>query len=319
MTWPGSLVAQLQAAWSTSYRDALTDPAVEAVVIATPTPFHAEMVIGAARAGKHAFCEKPLLIDERGGRAAAAAMEKAGRRLQVGFQRRFDPDWMAAKRCIQTGELGAVRLLRISHRNRAHPHGGSSERLGSLFVDMSVHDMDSARWLVGEVAEVSAFADGETAVTVLRFDNGGLGVIDNTRSAGYGFECPADVMGTDSTLRIGTTSRAPDIERLTEDGLLVPLPADHIERHRVAYLEEMREFARCLEDGEPTAVGGRTPWLRSRSLWPPSGGAALITGATSGIGLACAGPLPRPAGVWRSWAAARTGSPRPRQTCGAGL
>ena len=250
------LGAELQAAWSTSYRDALTDPAVEAVVIATPTPLHAEMVIGAARAGKHAFCEKPLSIDERGGRAAAAAMEKAGRRLQVGFQRRFDPDWMAAKRCIQTGELGAVRLLRISHRNRAHPHGGSSERLGSLFVDMSVHDMDSARWLVGEVAEVSAFADGETAVTVLRFDNGGLGVIDNTRSAGYGFECTAEVMGTDSTLRIGTTSRAPDIERLTEDGLLVPLPADHIERHRVAYLEEMREFARCLEDGEPTAVGG---------------------------------------------------------------
>jgi myo-inositol 2-dehydrogenase / D-chiro-inositol 1-dehydrogenase len=250
------LGAELQAAWSTSYRDALTDPAVQAVVIATPTPLHAEMVVGAARAGKHAFCEKPLSLDEQGGRAAAAAMEQARRRLQVGFQRRFDPDWMAAKKCIEAGELGSVRLLRISHRNRAHPHGGSGERLGSLFVDMSVHDMDSARWLVGEVAEVSAFADGETAVTVLRFENGALGVIDNTRSAGYGFECSAEVMGTDSTLRIGTGSRAPDIERLTEDGLLVPLPADHIERHRAAYLEEMREFVRCLEGGEPTAVGG---------------------------------------------------------------
>jgi predicted dehydrogenase len=174
----------------------------------------------------------------------------------VGFQRRFDPDWMAAKDRIDAGEVGAVRLLRISHRNRAHPHGGSTERLGSLFVDMAVHDMDCARWLVGEVTQVSAFGDGETAVTVLRFESGALGVVDNTRTAGYGFECAAEVMGTDATLRIGTGSRAPDVERLTEDGLLVPLPADHIERHRTAYLEEMRQFVRCVEDGEPPAVGG---------------------------------------------------------------
>jgi predicted dehydrogenase len=250
------LGAELRASWSTSYRDALTDPAVDAVVIATPTPNHAEMVVDAARAGKHAFCEKPLSIDEQSGRAAAAAMKRSRRRLQVGFQRRFDPDWMAAKQRIDAGEVGDVRLLRISHRNRAHPHGRSTRRLGSLFVDMSVHDMDSARWLVGEVAEVSAFGDDETAVTVLRFENGALGVVDNTRTAGYGFDCTAEVMGTDSTLRIGSSSRAPDIERLTEDGLLVPLPADHIERHRTAYLEELRDFVRCLENGEPPAVGG---------------------------------------------------------------
>jgi predicted dehydrogenase len=250
------LGAELQASWSTSYQDALIDPAVEAVVIATPTPRHADMVVDAARAGKHVFCEKPLSLDEQSGSAAAAAMERAERRLQVGFQRRFDPDWMAAKERIDAGEVGAVRLLRISHRNRAHPHGGSTERLGSLFVDMSVHDMDSARWLVGEVAEVSAFGDDETAVTVLRFENRALGVIDNTRTAGYGFDCTAEVMGADSTLRIGTTSRVPDIERLTDAGLLVPLPADHIERHRAAYLEEMRQFVGCLEDGEPPAVGG---------------------------------------------------------------
>src|SRR6266545_7420673 len=121
---------------------------------------------------------------------------------------------------------------------------------------MAVHDMDCARWLVGEVAQVSAFGDGETAVTVLRFESGALGVVDNTRSAGYGFECAAEVMGTDATLRIGTGSGAQNIERLTEDGLLVPLPADHIERHRTAYLEEIRQFVRCIEDGEPPAVGG---------------------------------------------------------------
>jgi predicted dehydrogenase len=121
---------------------------------------------------------------------------------------------------------------------------------------MSVHDMDSARWLVGEVAEARAFGDGETAVIVLGFENGALGVIDNTRRAGYGFECSAEVMGADSTLRIGTGNRAPDVERLTADGLVVGLPADHIERHRPAYLEEMRQFVECLEAGRAPRVGG---------------------------------------------------------------
>jgi predicted dehydrogenase len=121
---------------------------------------------------------------------------------------------------------------------------------------MSVHDMDSARWLAGEVAEVSAFGDDETAVIVLRFEGGALALIDNTRSAGYGFECAAEVMGTRATLRIGTNGRAPDLERLTGEGRLSPLPGDHIERHRAAYLEEMRQFVRCLEEGRPPRVGG---------------------------------------------------------------
>src|SRR3954453_16651489 len=189
------LGTELRASWSTSYRDALADPAVDAVVIATPTPAHAQMVIDAAGASKHAFCEKPLSLDERSGRAAARAMERAGRALQVGFHRRFDADWLAPKELVDAGEVGRVLLLRISHRNRAHPHGGSAERLGSLFVDMSVHDMDSARWMCGGGAGVGGFGCGETAVTVLRFESGALGVIDNTRNAVYGFECAAEVMG----------------------------------------------------------------------------------------------------------------------------
>jgi predicted dehydrogenase len=249
------LAAELQVAWSTSLGEALRDPAVAAVVIATPSPRHAEMVLDGARAGKHVFCEKPLSLDEESGRCAAAAIERAGLCLQVGFQRRFDPDWMAAKRRIDAGEIGAIRLLRISHRNRAHPHGGSTDRLGSLFVDMTVHDMDSARWLAGDVVEANAFGDAETAVIVLRFANGALGVIDNTRVAGYGFECAAEVMGSNSTLRIGTRGGSPDVELLTRSGRQVELPADHVERHRAAYLEELRDFVRCVEAGRRPAVG----------------------------------------------------------------
>ena len=248
------LGAELGAAWSASFDDALGAPAVHAVVIATPTPLHAGMVGDCARAGKHVLCEKPLSLDERSGREAAAAMRRAGCRLQVGFQRRFDRDWLAAKRLIESGEIGDLRLLRISHRNRVHPHGGSSERLGSLFADMVVHDMDAARWLAGEVAEVSARGDHESAVVLLRFESGALGLVDITRTAAYGFECSAELVGTRGTLRIGG-SRA-GVERLTPQGSIVALAQDHIERHRAAYLEEVRQFVDCVESGREPRAGG---------------------------------------------------------------
>lgn len=257
------LAGELGVAWSTSYADALADPAVDAVVIATPTPLHARMVGEAAAGGVHVFCEKPLALDVTDARTAADLMHAAGRCLQVGFQRRFDPDWLAAKRCLDAGEVGRVELFRVSHRNRGHPHGGATDSLGSLFVDMTVHDMDSARWLVGEVSSVDAFAtrraggaDVETAVVVLRFENGALGVIDNTRVAGYGFECSAELMGAESTLRIGTHHCSPDIQRLTAAGLSTELPGDHIQRHRAAYRAELRHFAECARSGRPSGVGG---------------------------------------------------------------
>jgi predicted dehydrogenase len=235
--------AELGVPWSGSYEDSLADTAVAAVVIATPTPLHAEMVERAAGAGRHVFCEKPLSLDVEGGERATEAARASGVRLQVGFQRRFDPDFVAAKRQIDAAEIGTVRLLRISHRNRVPPHRtGLTERLGSLFVDMTIHDFDSARWLVGEVAEVSAFGAGDMALTVLRFDSEALGVIDNTRSAGYGFECSAELVGSEATLRIGSNRR--------------PLPADHIQRHRTAYLDELRHFVACIRSGAQPCVGG---------------------------------------------------------------
>ena len=131
---------------STSFETALEDPALAAVVIATPSPLHAEMVEQAARAGKHVFCEKPLSLDVASGERAAATAASAGVSLQVGFQRRFDADFVDARRRIAAGEVGDVLLLRISHRNRVPPHMGAlSARLGSPFVDMTIHDFDTAR------------------------------------------------------------------------------------------------------------------------------------------------------------------------------
>jgi myo-inositol 2-dehydrogenase/D-chiro-inositol 1-dehydrogenase len=247
---------ELGVPWSTAYEDALGDSGVAAVVLATPTPLHAEMAERAARAAKHVFCEKPLSLEPGSGRAASAAAEAAGVCLQVGFQRRFDADFLAAKARVDAGELGRVQLLRISHRNRVPPHEGDlSDRLGGPFVDMTIHDFDTARWLVGEIAEVNAFASGRSGVVVARFENGALGVIDNTRSAVYGFECAVELMGDRSTIRVGWEPRAP-VEQLTPDGRIAPLPADHVERHREAYVEELRHFIACVRSGTPPAVGG---------------------------------------------------------------
>jgi predicted dehydrogenase len=247
---------ELGAEWSTSYRKAVTDPAVDAVLIATPTPLHAEMVEQAAAAGKHVFCEKPLSLDLEGGRRASAAASAAGIGLQVGFQRRFDPDFVEAKRRIDAGDVGNPLLLRLSHRNRVPPHAGAlGERLGGPLVDMTIHDFDTALWLVGGVKEVRAFATPDTTIVVARFENGALGVIDNTRRAGYGFECAAELVGTRSTLRIGWDRRACGVQRLASGELLERLPVDHIECHHAAYLGELRHFIACVRSGAEPAVG----------------------------------------------------------------
>jgi predicted dehydrogenase len=242
---------------SSSFDAALEDPGVAAIVIATPTPVHAEMVEQAAGAAKHVFCEKPLSLDLASGERAAQAATAAGVILQVGFQRRFDAGFLDARRRIAAGQLGDVLILRISHRNRVPPHEGAlSGRMGSPFVDMTIHDFDTALWLAGPVSELSAFASTDSTLAVLRFESGALGVIDNTRRAGYGFECAAELVGTRSTLRVGEHARASGVEQLTAAGSLTELPADHIERHRTAYLEELRHFVACVRSGTRPAVGG---------------------------------------------------------------
>ena len=253
----GAAAAELGVAWSASYENALDDAAVDAVVIATPTPLHARMVEEAAAAGKHAFCEKPLSLEVESGRTATAAAEDAGIALQVGFQRRFDPDFQAARAQIEAGDLGELQLLRIAHRNRVPPHRGElAARLGSAFVDMTIHDFDTARWLAGEIVDVSAFTSARTNVVVARFASGALGVIDNTRAAAYGFDCAVELMGTRSTLRIGWGTSTAGVEHLTKQGRIARLPADHLERHGAAYAEELRHFVACVGSGTRPAVGG---------------------------------------------------------------
>jgi predicted dehydrogenase len=253
---------ELDVPWVESYAELLDG--TEAVAIATPTGLHAEMVEAAATAGRAVFCEKPLSLDRDTSLRAIEATERAGVALQVGFHRRFDPDWVAVAARIQAGELGRITLLRTSLRDMIPPDPAFLASSGGFFADMTVHDLDMARWLAGEVVEVSAHgaaldpafaAAGEldTAAVVLRFASGALGLIDNARAAGYGYECSTEVMGTLATARIDTP-RGP--QWLTPGQAARPLPRDFAERFPLAYVEELDAFARCVRDGgEPLATG----------------------------------------------------------------
>jgi predicted dehydrogenase len=233
-------------AWWTSLEPALEDPRVDGVVIAVPTGLHCELVELVASAGRHVLCEKPLGFQVEAARRAMEAATAAGVELQVGYQRHFDPDWVALRDALEGGELGSLRLLRCSHRDARPP----AAALGDLFVDVAAHDLEAARWLGGEVAEVFALprrADGVEAPVVaaaiaLRFESGALGVIDVCRDARYGFECSAELVGSQATARTGYWHRRGEVELLRDGRASAWVSADHAERHVAAYVAQLEHF-----------------------------------------------------------------------------
>lgn len=257
--------AEFDVPWTTSY-DELLDR-VGAVAIASPTGTHAPLTAQAAAAGRHVFCEKPISLDRATTVATVEAAEEAGIVFQVGFHRRSDPDWAAAAARIRAGELGEVTLFRTSLRDMTPPDPAFLSGSGGFFLDVVVHDLDVARWMVGEVVEVhahgaasdpafAALGDIDTAVTVLRFANGALGVIDNSRSARYGYECSTEVMGTLATARIDAP-HVRGVEWRTPGLASRDLARDFEERYPWAYAAELDAFARAVRDGTPPLVTGR--------------------------------------------------------------
>jgi len=215
---------------TTDHRALLADGSVQAVVIATPNDTHGDLIREAARAGKHVFCEKPLALDLASADAALAEAAGQGVKLQIGFQRRFDPAYREARRAIADGELGAVELIVGTTRDPRPPGLAQLRRSGGLFTDTTIHDLDSVRFLTGlEVVEVFAtgstlvlpgggdgFAD--TAVTALRLESGALAVISNSLRAAYGYEVSTEVMGERGKIAVGY-ERQTAVRRLTAEGV----------------------------------------------------------------------------------------------------
>ena len=253
--------------WSTSYEDLLQDPELEAIVVASPTPLHAEMAEAAAAAGKHVFCEKPVSLELGPTEQVIEAVRDAGIKMQVGFHRRFDPDYRAAQKKISSGHIGEVYLFRTSLRDMRSPGFDYIKGSGGFFADVTVHDFDAARWLVGEIADVTAVGaalsdpgfeeagDIDNAIITLRFEGGALGVIDNSRVAGYGYECSSEIIGHRGTLRVGGHRRVA-VETLTPGRSCRDYVSNFVERFFDAYREEMEHFARAVRGEVEPGPGG---------------------------------------------------------------
>jgi len=257
------------------YHRILDDPEIEAIVICSSTDTHAKIIMEAAAAGKQIFCEKPIALDLNKIDQALAAVARAGIKLQVGFQRRFDPSFRRARELIAAGKIGEPHLLRITSRDPQPPPLEYLKVSGGIFLDMTIHDFDMARYLLqDEVEEVQAFGsvliepeigelgDLDTAITTLRFRNGTLGAIDNSRRAVYGYDQRVEVFGSQGMVVVA--NRTPEATALSDaGGVHGPLPLHFfVERYREAYLEELRAFLKAiLEDREPEVTGrdGRVP------------------------------------------------------------
>ena len=214
-------------AWTTSYDDLVNDPDIEGIIIATPSTLHLEHIKRAAAAGKHIFVEKPIALSQQDNYSAITVAKEHCVRLQVGLQLRFDPTFLELKHLIEGGALGSIYQLHITHRDYRPRDPDFIATSGGLFADVTVHDLDLARFFVGEITEVTAFGgslspgfrqlgDIDNAIVALRFESGALGVIDNCRVAGYGFDLFAEVLGSKATVRATLPGKKGGIEILSD-------------------------------------------------------------------------------------------------------
>ena len=249
------------------YRDILSDPEIDAVLICSPTNTHATLSIEAARAGKHVFCEKPIDLSVPRIRDVIDAVDAAGIKMQVGFNRRFDHNFARIRELVRDGSLGDVQLLRITSRDPGPPPISYVKVSGGMFMDMTIHDFDMAVFQVASpVVEVYATAavlvdpaigeagDVDTAVLVLKFANGAIGVIDNSRKAAYGYDQRLEVFGSKGAATAqndtATTVQVSTAESVTMDKPLYFF----LERYMASFSEEMRQFVDAVLDDGPTPV-----------------------------------------------------------------
>ncbi len=267
----------------TDPRRIFDDPDIDAVLICSSTDTHADFIEQAAAAGKHVFCEKPIHLDLERIDRALAAVEEAGVKLQIGFNRRFDPNFRRARDMVASGAIGEPHLVRITSRDPAPPPIDYIKVSGGIFLDMTIHDFDMARFLVGEeVSEIYATGgvmidpaigeagDIDTALVTLKYRNGVLGTIDNSRKAVYGYDQRVEVFGSGGVIVVDNVR--PDTATLVDEkGRHSAKPVYFfVERYTESYLAEIKSFLEAVrEDRTPEVTGrdGRIPVVMGYAAW----------------------------------------------------
>ena len=240
----------------------LVDRGVDALVIAAATPAHAELIHLALDAGLPCFCEKPIALDLETTDAVVEHVDRTGTMLQMGFQRRFDPGYTAAREAVDPGRLGRLYLVRLAGHDPAPPHEGYVPESGGIFRDLHIHDFDVLRWLTGrEVVEVYAdgsvladpmferYGDVDTAAAVLRLDDGALAILSGTRHDPLGYDIRTELFGSGDSIAVGLDRHTP--LRSVEHDVAAPTDAypDFMHRFDAAYRRELGAFVAAASNG----------------------------------------------------------------------
>lgn len=245
-------------------------PHLDAVLIASPANLHVEQIKAASEADKAIFCEKPIGLSEEEILDALNTVQTNNTLLQLGFNRRFDPNFAYLQKQVQDGEIGAVHIVKITSRDPECPTKEYCESSGGMFMDMSIHDFDMARFLTqSEVVEVyatgavlinldfEALHDVDTAIIQMRFANGALGVIDNSRQAVYGYDQRIEVFGKEGML-LATNQLTHSVSYYSNTGTEQANPQYFfLERYHEAFRAELRSFYDAWLNNKPSPVSGK--------------------------------------------------------------
>lgn len=248
---------------------ALADPEVTAVVVASSTDTHADLIEASARAGKAIFCEKPIDLDSARVGDCLAVVAETGTPLMLGFNRRFDPTFAALRKRLLAGEVGDVEQVVITSRDPGPPPVDYIKVSGGLFRDMMIHDLDIARWLLGEAPTrvfatgaclvdpaIGAAGDIDTATVVLTTKRGTQAVITNSRRAAYGYDQRVEVLGSRGMLQAGNRTETA-VLAATADAVSTDKPMHFfLERYAEAYRLELDAFIRAVAEGRAPDPGG---------------------------------------------------------------
>ena len=281
-----------------SVDEILSDDAIEAVLIASPTCTHADLLEASAKAGKPVFCEKPIDLSLERVDQCAAAIAACGVPIQIGFNRRFDPGHRAARQALEAGEIGDLHQVIITSRDPAIPPRAYLESAGGLFRDMTIHDFDLARFMLGEEPEEvfaiagplgdpelgAALDENDTAMIVMRTASGKMCHINNSRSAAYGYDQRVELLGNSGMLI--SDNRKPHEMRqytATQTETAQPYLYFFIERYHEAFVAELEAFMDAVEQGVPCQVqfedGRRALMLAEAAYQSLQSGAMVKVGA----------------------------------------
>ncbi|QUI24021.1 inositol 2-dehydrogenase [Vallitalea pronyensis] len=251
------------------YHKILEDKEIDAVLVCSSTDTHAQISIEAAEAGKHIFCEKPIDYDLDRINHVLEVVEKAGVKFQVGFNRRFDHNFDRINKVTKDGVIGEPHIIKITSRDPEPPPIAYVKVSGGIFFDMAIHDFDMARFQAGcEATEVYAIGDSlvdpeigkagdvDTAITTIKFENGAMAVIDNSRRAAYGYDQRVEVFGSKGSIEARNDTETNTIIR-TADNVASDKPLYFfLERYMGSFVEEMKQFFAAIEnDTEPPVKG----------------------------------------------------------------